>query len=67
METGDKISMYFHFNGLVSESEETIHRIDENLIELKSEEVFGFIFDRKTGRCLNDNTFGGARRTITPC
>lgn len=67
METGDKITMYFHATGVVSKSEEIIHRVDEMLIELKSEEVFGFIFDRKTGKCLNDNTFGGARRTIDPC
>jgi len=62
MKIGDDIIMFFHCAGLVSEEEWEVTNIDENTIELGNE----WNFDKKTGKCLNDNNMFGAKRTIKP-
>ena len=65
--------MYFFMAGVVSEEELEVIEIDEDTVTLNEEgtddegnEVFRK-FDRKTGKCLNDNTWMGARRYIKRC
>lgn len=69
MNVGDKITMYFHCFGVTSESEQTIVSFDEKTVDISdyNNEDQPRKFYRKTGKCLNDNTFGGAHRTINPC
>lgn len=73
MKKGTKIKMHFHCAGVTSNEEVTIKSVDEKTITItdtwhsdKSGEEENGMFDRKTGKCLNDNTSFGARRTIDP-
>jgi hypothetical protein len=73
IKVGSKIKMFFRCIGLVSDSNVTIIAMDENTVtisdtwhsDISGEEENGR-FDRKTGRCLNDNTAMGTRRDIMP-
>lgn len=72
MKKGQKIKLYFGCAGVVSEESRTIKSFDEKIIittttihpDSGGEEYE--MFNRKTGRCINDNTFGGGRRYIDP-
>lgn len=65
MRIGEKIKMNFHFMGVISKEEVKITNVDNGIITTKSGDDY-WKFDSKTGKCLNDNNFGGAYRTITP-
>lgn len=65
MEVGDKITMYFHGFGVTSEEECTILYFDDKIVSISDLED-GRNFDRKTGKCLNDNNYMGCYRTIIP-
>lgn len=82
MKKGQKIKMYFYFAGVTSEekvkvvtSEEKVKVIDfdESTITIQNtwhpdsggEEQHGR-FERKTGTCLNDNTYFNCKRFIDP-
>ena len=69
MEVGDKITMYFSCFGVTSEIEEEIVSFDDKTVDISDYNIEDQPrkFYRKTGKCLNDNTFGGASRTINPC
>lgn len=60
--------MNFHYAGVVSEEEWDI--IDEDSKTITLGDTFNpddaWKFDKKTGRCLNDKTDFGARRSIKP-
>ena len=61
MKKGDKVTMLFHYAGLVSEESQAVYKVHKDgTVTL----VNDFRFDIKNGRCLNDNTFGGAKRTL---
>lgn len=73
MRKGEKIKMFFSCAGVVSEEERIVKKFDDKTITTdetihpdnsKKEEYEKF--DRKTGRCLNDNTMFGGRRFIDP-
>lgn len=66
VKVGDEIKMYFYAFGVTSESNNKILRYDDETVTIDDGDN-GRTFSRKTGRCLNDNTFGGAMRTINPC
>ena len=61
MKKGDKITMYFHLIGLISEEDFTINKVHKDGSVTLSN---GYRFDTKTGKCLNDNTDMGASRSI---
>jgi len=63
MEVGDKITLNFHCAGVTSHEEMTILEFDNKTVTTDDCEE-GRIFDRKTGKCLNDNASFGAKRTI---
>lgn len=72
MKKGQKIKMYFRCAGVVSEEEREVIAFndktittDETLHPDKGGEE-NEVFDRKTGKCLNDNTSFGGRRYIDP-
>lgn len=60
LEIYDKIIMSFKFMGLVSDENCVIKYLTDIVIETND----GFKFNRKTGKCLNDNNFNGAIRFI---
>jgi len=66
MKIGDKLIMYFHGAGVVSEEECVILSFDDKTITISDGED-GKKFHRKTGKCLGDDNFGGFYRTIKPC
>lgn len=66
MEKGNKIIMYFHGAGVTSEEEHEILSFDVKSVTIDDGDD-GRTFDRKTGKCLNDNNFGCFYRTIKPC
>jgi hypothetical protein len=73
LKKGDKITMYFRACGVVSEEEVTIISVDEKTITIdntwhpdKSDDEENGKFNRKNGKCLNDNTMFGASRFINP-
>jgi len=70
---GDEMRMFFFIIGETDETLLKVISIDEETVTL---DEFGIdddgnegyrVFNRKTGKCLNDNTWGGARRYITRC
>ncbi len=65
MKKGDKTQFNFHGFGVISKEEATIHKITKEYIQIDAEEEkYMYKFCRKTGRCLNDNTGMGCRRTM---
>ena len=65
MKKGDKIEINFHAYGLISKQLETICEVTNSYIQIDAEdEKYKYKFCRKTGKCLNDNTFNGSKRTI---
>lgn len=66
MEVGDKVIFQFHAFGVVSEAETTITKVTEDYIEIGEEGNDGeeYRFDKKNGKCLNDNNILGGRRTV---
>lgn len=69
---GKKITLYFHAAGVISEEDRIIKDIDAKVITTdttlhpdKGGEEYER-FDRKTGKCLNDNTIFGCKRRIDP-
>ena len=65
IKVGDKITLNFHCAGVVSHEEMTVLYFDDETITTDDTEG-GRIFDRKTGKCLNDSTSFGSKRTIDP-
>lgn len=65
---GAEIEMAFHGAGVTSLEKHIISNFDAKHIWITTENSKGefYKFDRKTGKCLNDNTFGGFSRTILP-
>lgn len=73
MKKGDTVKLYFRCAGVVSEENRTVRTVtkdcittDETLHPDKGGEEYEK-FDRKTGKCLNDNTMFGGSRRIDPC
>jgi hypothetical protein len=73
MKKGKKITLYFHGAGTVSKEKRTV--IDFTDAVITTNETIhpdnghgeeNERFDRKTGKCLNDNTMFGFKRTIDP-
>jgi hypothetical protein len=66
MEKGDKIKMYFHGAGVISEEIHKVIAVDEDTVTIDDGDD-GRKFHRKTGKCLTDNNWGGCHRTIDKC
>ena len=72
MKKGQKIKLYFHCAGVVSEEERVVKKFNKDFVwtdetihpDSGGEELERF--DRKTGKCVNDNTMFGAKRRIDP-
>lgn len=67
LKIGDYMIQYFHFMGVKSEDKVKIQAFDDETVTIGDGDEDDKIFNRKTGKCLNDNNFGGAYRTIDPC
>jgi hypothetical protein len=64
---GQWATMLFHMYGLVSEAPHKILEVKrDGSITLDTDEDISkcFRFDTRTGKCLNDNTWGNAKRTL---
>ncbi len=66
MKKGQKIKMYFKCAGFVSDEVVRIKEFTDTTVTItnswhsdKSGEEENGVFDRKTGACLNDNTYLG--------
>lgn len=69
MKKGDLIKIDFHAAGTVSTELEKVLKVDKNTVTIGdeyTEEQYQYQFDILTGKCLNDNTYGGGRRTLNP-
>lgn len=65
MKKGDTINFNFHGFGMVSKEEATIWKVTKDYIQIDAEdEEYMYKFCRKTGKCLNDNTYMGCKRTM---
>ena len=65
MKKGDKIEFNFHGFGLTSKEEAVIYKVTKEYIQIDAEdEECMYKFCRKTGKCLNDNTYMGCKRTM---
>lgn len=65
MKIGDTIKIDFHAVGLVTTEEEIVLDVNDETVTIDAEdERCQFKFNRKTGECLNDNTFGGGKRML---
>ena len=61
MKKGEAVVMKFSYAGLVSEEDcevVTVHK--DKTVTLDND----YRFSIEDGRCINDNTFGGARRSL---
>lgn len=63
LKKGDTIKFNFHGFGVVSQEETEITKITKDYIQISDGEP-EYKFDRKTGKCLNDNTDFGCRRSL---
>ena len=63
---GGKAVILFNMFGITSQEIHTIREVRSGLVILDTDEDPDkcFVFNPKTGACLNDNTWGGARRTL---
>lgn len=64
---GQKAIMLFHYAGLTSEEGYTIVKVSKDgrvTLDTDEDPDKQFVFDSKTGKCLNDNTWDGAYRTL---
>lgn len=62
------LTMNFHLAGVVSHEDYDVINEDEKTItlgDLNNSET-EWVFNKKTGKCLNDDTTFGARRSIKP-
>lgn len=66
MKKGQIIKMSFHCAGVVSYEDLKIMSFTDETVTIDDTDD-GRIFDRKTGKCLNDSNYFGAWRTIEPC
>ena len=65
MKKGDTIEFNFYGFGLVSKEDAEIHKVTKDYIQIDAEdEQYMYKFCRKTGKCLNDNTDMGCKRTM---
>jgi len=66
MGKGDKIEFNFHGFGLISKEEAIVYDITDEYIQIdaEEEEKYRYKFSLKNGRCLNDNTDMGCKRTF---
>ncbi len=72
-QVGDPMTMFFNIAGETTQDDCIVVEIDNDTVSLN--EVFYDEddnecyrkFDRKTGQCLNDQTWGGGRRWIQRC
>ena len=66
MNVGDTATMLFTMFGVTSEEEYEVILVEDGVVTLDTDECEDdcFKFDEKTGECLNDNDFGGAKRTL---
>ena len=66
MEKGGTATMLFHYAGVVSEERYEILSVKGSVVTLRTDEdpTQCFRFDSDTGKCLNDNTAFGAKRTL---
>lgn len=58
---GNTIIMHFHCAGVVLDEEWEVTDVSDKHIYLEN-----WIFDKTSGRCINDDNTFGARRTIDP-
>lgn len=63
LKKGDTIKFNFHAFGVVSQEETEIIEITKDYIQISDGDP-EYKFDRKTGKCLNDNTDFGCRRSL---
>ena len=63
LEVGEVIKFNFHGFGMVSQEDTEIIEITDKKIIISDGEP-EYEFDRKTGKCLNDNTYSGCYRTL---
>jgi hypothetical protein len=73
MKKGQKIKMYFKCAGMVSNEGVRVKEFTDTTVTItdswhsdKSGQEENGLFDRKTGKCLNDYTAMGASRYIDP-
>lgn len=64
IKVGSDIRMGFHCAGVVSYETFSVTKIAENWIQINHGEP-EFKFDRKTGKCLNEERAFGCYRTIS--
>ena len=65
MKKGDKIEFDFHGFGVISKEDAIVYKITDEYIQIDAEdEEYRYKFSLKNGRCLNDNTNMGCKRTI---
>jgi len=60
---GQTIKFNFHGFGMVSQEETEVIEVKNNVITISDGEP-EYQFDAKTGKCLNDNTYMGCKRTL---
>jgi len=65
MKIGDMITMSFSCFGETSKEKWRVCKFDDNEVTLEND-CDEYVFDRKTGRCKNDNAMWGAKRNIKP-
>jgi len=64
MKKGDKIKFNFHGFGVVSQEDTIITEVNDNYFQISHGEP-EYRFNKKTGKCLNDNTDMGCYRTVS--
>lgn len=62
----EKVTIYFHAAGVVSEEEHKIVELTDTEVSLDDGNDETRKFNRKNGKCLNDSNYFGAYRTIKP-
>jgi len=62
---GQEIEFNFHGFGMVSQETVDVYKVTKEFIQIEAEdEQYMYKFDRKTGKCLNDNNYSGCYRTL---
>lgn len=64
---GKDYNMFFFFGGITTTEKIEVMEVTDEFVFLARGSTSTWQFSRKTGKCLNDNTFMGARRFIKPC
>ena len=60
---GDKIIFNFHCAGVVSQAESIVTKVGRDYIQIEDGEP-EYKFDKKTGKCINEESYFGAYRTL---